>query len=242
VLSRARLQPSAPPVTENWSLFGVEICSRILAAEGALIGGDWCEAFPLGDDLIALSIGDVCGHGDEKYPARVAVRQAIRAAADAGFDAVETLMHANDFLRDYDPDEYATAVFGILDVARRTFAFANAGHPPPLLCTNAGPRYVEYDETSLPLGIADEIDLTLRIVRVPESSLVVLYTDGFTEREKQAAQGAIDLLDAARLAYRFPALSSASVIEHHLGLPNGNTDDAAMLTVWSSLAARHNEL
>jgi hypothetical protein len=42
---------------------GVAITTRIVPAENARNGGDWCEAWPLSATTVALSIGDVCGHG-----------------------------------------------------------------------------------------------------------------------------------------------------------------------------------
>jgi hypothetical protein len=38
----------------GWSLFGVQLTVRIIAADGAAWGGDWCESFPLGDGIIAF--------------------------------------------------------------------------------------------------------------------------------------------------------------------------------------------
>lgn len=76
-------------------------------------GGDWCEAFVISDDVIALSIGDVCGHGLEKYSAMVALRQAIRDAARLGLDPAQALAEANRFLRHYDPQENATGLLGL---------------------------------------------------------------------------------------------------------------------------------
>ena len=53
----------------------------IPATEEAIVGGDWYDAFTLPDGRIALSIGDVAGHGLRAAIVMGEVRQAFRAAA-----------------------------------------------------------------------------------------------------------------------------------------------------------------
>jgi serine phosphatase RsbU (regulator of sigma subunit) len=220
------------PASTGWSLYGVQLSARILAADGALTGGDWCEAFAVAAGVIALSIGDVCGHGDDKFATRMALRQSIRDAAHRGLDPAQTLIAAHYFLRNYDPDEYATAVFGLLSVEKRTFVFANAGHPGPLLCSVTGTEFLEYPETYLPLGIEEMTIPAVHTVTVPEASLLVLYTDGVTEHDRKPLHGAVELREAARFAYNFSSLPTAAVIERQMQLVDGNDDDAAILTAW----------
>jgi serine phosphatase RsbU (regulator of sigma subunit) len=203
------------------------------AALGAC-GGDWCEAFVLARDVVALSIGDVCGHGPEKFTAMIALRQAIRDAAWLGLDPAQTLSAANAFLRRYDPDENATAVFALLNTRRRSLAFANAGHPPPLMAGALGALFLAYAQTDLPLGIAAEIVPDLHVVNVPASTLLVFYTDGVSERGQKPIQGEAQLRDAAMFAYQASHLLSAAVIERQMFLTGSNLDDAAILTAWTS--------
>jgi serine phosphatase RsbU (regulator of sigma subunit) len=69
------------PATTSAAFHGVRLSTRIMPAALGAEGGDWCEGFVVSRDVIALSIGDVCGHGAEKSTAMVALRQAIRNAA-----------------------------------------------------------------------------------------------------------------------------------------------------------------
>jgi serine phosphatase RsbU (regulator of sigma subunit) len=229
--------PAAPEpqvtASTGWSLYGVQLSARIMAADGAQSGGDWCEAFAAAAGVIALSIGDVCGHGDNKFAARVAIRGSIREAAHRGLDPAQTLVAAHYFLRNYDPDEYATAVFGLLNVEKRTFVFANAGHPAPLLCGMTGAEFLEYPEADLPLGIEEMSVPALHAVEIAEAALIVLYTDGVTEHNRKPLNGAAELRDAAMFAYNFQSLPTAGVIERQMHLTDGNYDDAAILTAWA---------
>src|SRR5665213_1418166 len=106
---------------------GVRLSTRIMPAALAARGGDWCESFAVSEDVVALSIGDVCGHGAEKFAAMGQVRQTIRDAVGRGLDPPQTLAVANRFLRRYDPEENATAILALFNVRQGSIVFANAG-------------------------------------------------------------------------------------------------------------------
>jgi serine phosphatase RsbU (regulator of sigma subunit) len=222
----------AEPASMSWMLHGVRLSARIMPAARSQRGGDWCEAFAVSDDVMALSIGDVCGHGDAKYAAMVAMRQAIREAGGRGLDPAQTLIAGHRFLRAFDPEEYATAVFGLLNVRDRTLVFANAGHPPPLMASPRETIYLEYPAPDLPLGIQDPFVPALHTVSVPASTLLVFYTDGVTEHERKPLQGAAELRDAAIFAINFAMLPTAAIIEKQMFLAGSNRDDAAILAAW----------
>jgi serine phosphatase RsbU (regulator of sigma subunit) len=226
--------PRVPePASEGWTVHGVRLSTRIMAAEGAPRGGDWCEAFIVSDEELALSVGDVCGHGEDKYAAMIATRRAIREAACRGLDPAQTLVAAHRSLQAHDPDEYATAIFGLFNLRSRTLAFANAGHPPPLAATPRRAFFLEYGESDLPLGIENSCSPAIHEADVPRSTLLVFYTDGVTERKRRPVEGAGELRGAAIFATKFPSLPAAWVIEKQLSLSGANRDDAAILTAWT---------
>lgn len=212
---------------------GVRLSTRIMPAALATRGGDWCETFAVSEDVVALSIGDVCGHGEEKFAAMAAVRQTIRDAACRGLDPLQALAAANRFLCRYDPAENATAILGLLNVRQRSLVFANAGHPPPLIAGPFGALFLEYPEADLPLGIVAEIAPALHVVSIPVATLLVLYTDGVSERDRKPMQGEAQLRDAAIFAYGARHVASAAVIERQMCLTGSNLDDAAILTAWT---------
>jgi serine phosphatase RsbU (regulator of sigma subunit) len=232
------IEPVSPthvpePASMSWAVQGIRLSTRIMPAARALRGGDWCEAFAVSEDVMALSIGDVCGHGDGKYPAMAATRKAIREAACRGLDPAQTLTEANRFLCAFDPGEYATALFGLLHMRSNTLVFANAGHPPPLMATPRDTVYLEYPFADLPLGIDDSLVPALHTVTVPASTLLVFYTDGVTEHGRKALQGAAELREATIFATKFSMLPTAAVIEKQMFLAGSNGDDAAILTAWT---------
>jgi serine phosphatase RsbU (regulator of sigma subunit) len=219
------------PTTISASFNGVQISSRIIPAAGAMHGGDWCDAFSVTDDVLALSIGDVCGHGDAKFESMVAVRQAIRNAALRGLDPAQTFAEVNRFMHRHRPGELATAIFALLDTRQRSMFYANAGHPPLLLAGSHGALFLEYPEPDLPLGIDPDFMPAIRQVSIPAATLIVFYTDGVSESGRNSVQGSLQLLAAAKFVRDFPELPSATIIEA-MTLPTGsNIDDAAILTI-----------
>jgi serine phosphatase RsbU (regulator of sigma subunit) len=217
---------------------GVRLSTRSTPAHFATRGGDWCETFVLSGDIVALSIGDVCGHGTEAFPAMTAIRLAVREAAFRGLDPARTLAAANRFVCELDPDLHATAFFAWLDTHRGIITFANSGHPPPLLVAPSGSRFLTYAAADLPLGIETVLAPELRVANMPGQSLLVLYTDGVTEHERSPLRGEAQLRDAAYLAYKYSVSQAASAIEALMFLTPANGDDASILTAWMPRGSR----
>jgi serine phosphatase RsbU (regulator of sigma subunit) len=227
----AEAYPQEPPLT---SFNGLQISSRIIPAAGAKCGGDWCDTFALNDDVLALSIGDVCGHGTEKFDAMVAMRQAIRAAAFRGLDPAQTLAYVNRLLHEHAPGEIVTAIFGLLDTRRRLISYANAGHPPPIMAGPYGTLFLEFADPDVPLGVEAGLMPAIHEISLPASTLMVFYTDGVSESARDSVQGSIQLRAAAKFARDFPELPTATTIEA-MTLPEITFDDAAILTVRTPL-------
>jgi len=80
----------------------------------------------------------------------------------------------------------------------------------PIAQTGAGgAHFLDFADHDLPLGIEGALAPMLRRVDVPESSLLVFYTDGVTEHDRKPLTGAAALHDAAIFAYNFASLPRA---------------------------------
>lgn len=215
------------------SLFnGACISTRVLPARDSSRSADWCDVFVISEDIVALSVGDVCGHGDERYETMVAIRQAIRDLAALALDPATILARANRIVRERFADLTATALVAFLDTRSAYATFANAGHPPPLLVTSGGAHYEIAPIADLPLGVEDDLTSLTHVVQTPPRTLLVLYTDGVTEHERLPLLGEAQLLDAASSAYWNPLSPTALAIQERM-IPRGtNRDDAALLTAW----------
>lgn len=211
---------------------GVRSSTRIIAANHGARGGDWCEVFSLANGLVALSIGDVCGHGPLAFDSMVAIRAAIRDAAHDGLCPAEVLTAANAFICARGSDLFATAIFGVLDARIGTLTFVNAGHPPPLLAGADGAKFLTSQDPDYPLGLSPLLLPRTVTTIVPMETLLVLYTDGVTEHERDVLRGEAQLFAAAIDIERDGSLPTACAIAERMGLEVSNHDDAAILTAW----------
>ncbi len=75
--------------------------------------------------------------------------------------------------------KFVTMIYAVLDPARRTLTFANAGHPWPLLVDHAGARSIPTRE-GIPLGLSPG-RYSEETVALPPGARLLFYSDGITE-------------------------------------------------------------
>ena len=132
-LQRSLLPDALPAVP------GLDLAVRYLpATEGAAVGGDWYDAFPVADGRIGLVIGDVSGHNIASASIMGQVRSMLRAYAIDDPDPGAVLERTNAAVARLLPDALATVVYAVLNPASGDLVYANGGHPPPIVATVDG--------------------------------------------------------------------------------------------------------
>ena len=161
---------------------GVALEARYLpAARGTAIGGDWYDALELDDGRVAVVVGDVVGHGLRAATVMGQLRNAFRAYALLESSPAQTLARMNKLLEKDDTDAMATALYVIYDRDTGELVFSSAGHPPALLTSAGGARYLEGGR-SVPLGTAEIVPYRDAVARIDPGATLLLYTDGLVER------------------------------------------------------------
>ena len=198
------------------------------ASESQRVGGDFYDAFELPDGRVALTIGDVTGHGLEAAVIMGEIRQALRAASFESADPSAILDRASQLLIASGRTVFVTAVFGVLDRATGRFAYATAGHPPPLI--DDGVELRRLPSSGLPIGLRDDegVDFALRL-KAP--CTLVMFTDGLMEfaRDLDAAEQRIE--SAIRTLAREDIDHLAGALMKEVLGDDEPTDDIAILTV-----------
>jgi len=197
------------------------------ATDEAEVGGDWYDAFDLPDGRIAMSIGDVAGHGLEAAVVMGEVRQTFRVAAMENRDPGAVLDMANRLLLLRPQPTMVTAIFGTYD--GRTFEYASAGHPPPILGTPEG-SVEQLPIGGIPLGVDGTQGRPSWTVTIPPGSMLVLYTDGLIESQHDVVDGEQALLAAVRDEMSDRRADSAGSIRERVLGDRRNVDDVAILT------------
>ena len=169
------LLPSALAVG-NW----FELAARYVPGTADLrIGGDWYDSQIMTDGTVALSVGDVAGHGVEAAAQMGELRSAmsalrmVRSAPDDLIAVVHRLTAEMGY--------FATAVCVRLDPTGNLL-WASAGHLPPLVVHEDGQSDFLETQQSPPLGAGCVRGVPINRYRLNSGDTVLLYTDGLIER------------------------------------------------------------
>ena len=126
------LQRSLLPETLP-QLEGADLAALYLpGSTEASVGGDWYDAFALGDATVALVIGDVVGRGVKAASAMGQLRDAMRAYLLEGYGPADALSRVNRLLLTLGGG-FATIACALVDLRTGELRYAKAGHPPPLV-------------------------------------------------------------------------------------------------------------
>ncbi|HEV3091192.1 MAG TPA: SpoIIE family protein phosphatase [Candidatus Cybelea sp.] len=198
------------------------------AAEETNIGGDWYDALELSRERVLLAMGDVTGHGIEAAVAMNQTRHLLVACALLDSSPTHVLARVNaELCRSGAP--LITALAGVVDVRNFRFAYAAAGHPPPVLWEPGRPARL-LDVGSLPLGIVPEAQYQTHVVESVPGALIVLYTDGAVEHSRNVVEGESLLLAAVEAAGQAPS-GEAGMIYERIFAGRRIADDVAILTI-----------
>src|SRR6185503_17802934 len=194
------LLPALPKVD------GLQLAARYLVGvDGNQVGGDWYDVLPLPDGAVGVAVGDVVGHDLRAATAMGQLRGVLRSYAWDGGGPGSVLDRCDQLVQGLEMAAMATAVYARIEPATpdgsRLVRYANAGHPAPLVLT-PDRELLRLDEQRSPM-IGAVRDLGRRAgaghteaqVRCPPGSLLLLYTDGFTDVAGQDADERTDLLE-----------------------------------------------
>ncbi|MFW2368308.1 MAG: SpoIIE family protein phosphatase, partial [Desulforhopalus sp.] len=116
---------------------GYEFYAHMIPATS--VGGDLYDFIPLGDDSIAIAIGDVADKGVPAALFMAMVRSFLRAEIRPGISPKEVLQRVNLHIMDMnDKGVFVTVLLGILNNTSRQFTYTRAGHELPILVDDKG--------------------------------------------------------------------------------------------------------
>lgn len=197
------------------------------SSASALIGGDWYDALELPDGETLLSVGDLTGHGVTVASGMAMLLGALRGMAVAGTRPGQLMSWLNRLVDASVQPVLGSAVCCRYRPETRTLAWAQAGHPAPLLFRNGTGRVLPTPDGAL-LGAAPDAAYGQAEETLADGDLLLLHTDGLVPR----CHGAAAVQRLLDLAPRFHAARTAQdcvrTVVEEFGAA-GREDDACVL-------------
>ncbi|MER6675480.1 SpoIIE family protein phosphatase [Streptomyces sp. NPDC000983] len=211
------------------------VAVRYRPAVGALnVCGDWYDMVDLvGGDRLAVSVGDVVGHGLGAACVMGQLRSALTAASRVAAGPAQALDALGRYAHVVVGAESATAVTTFIDFDRRTIAYSSAGHLPPVLLHADGRVEFLDRATDPPLDARpDPMPRPEAETGFDEGATLVLYTDGLVERRREDIHDSLArLADSLVHHRRLDPESLADAVLTDLLPQGGATDDTALVVV-----------
>jgi PAS domain S-box-containing protein len=167
-----------PP--ESPSVPAFDMAGAVHPAEHA--SGDYFDFVSLGDGSLGILVADVSSHGLGPALLMAQVQAYTRALANSHDDPAVLLTHLNQLFASNRSGHIVTLFLGCLDVERRSFAYASAGHQAYVIGGDGALKVLK--ATGVPLGV--DANLTFccaSAIALEPGDVIVLPTDGIEETQ-----------------------------------------------------------
>ncbi|MFT4582307.1 MAG: sigma-B regulation protein RsbU (phosphoserine phosphatase) [Hyphomicrobiaceae bacterium] len=200
------------------------------------IGGDFYDAFPLGDDEYCVAIGDVAGKGVPAALFMVRTITALRAELLKNQSLEVAISKLNQLICGNNPSPmFATLIVGILNRRAGSFRYLDAGHGAVILGGGVGFKQLPL-RAGIPVGILDTAEYEVQSIDLKSGDVAFPYTDGVTEAVTQehkifTLESLMDglLAEAATSTSELANWVRLSIAQHIDGAPL--SDDLTMVIV-----------
>ncbi len=158
------------------------------------LAGDFFEVMKMTDDCYGVLICDVMGHGVRSALIVAMLRGLLEKQRAQAQEPGLFLQGLNDglaaILERAETTMFATAFFGVVDLAAGTFRYSCAGHPGPIVAGKNGVRQIacERAHKGPGLGLIRGACYPTSEIVLAEIDRMVLFTDGVLEAENQSGE------------------------------------------------------
>jgi phosphoserine phosphatase RsbU/P len=203
------------------------------AEAGLEVGGDWYDAFWIGERRIGVVVGDVVGRGLQAATTMGQLRAALRALAADATGPGAVLEGLDAYARRHDIGRMTTVAYAEVDLRDGAVAWACAGHPPPAVSVADGPAAFAWEGRSAPLDATlTSLPRPTGRTALPPAGWLVLFTDGLFERVDRPLQEGLDALVAEVHHHRGrSAADLAEAVTHAALIGRRASDDACLLAL-----------
>jgi PAS domain-containing protein len=204
------------------------------AMDEARVGGDFYDVFSIGEDKVAIVIGDVSGKGLNSAVQMAVAKYCLRGRAYSDDGPAAMLAQLNRTMSlESGPESFVTAFVGILECSTRRLTYANGGHEPVLVWVEHQQRVMQLEPTGPIAGIIDDASYGECGLQLVPGDEILLATDGLVEVKCTDhyldVQGLIDIYTDRKLG---GTLSAEGLVTHISEICSTTLrDDTAVLRV-----------
>jgi len=151
------------------------------------LGGDFFDVIQLSDHRCGVLVCDVMGHGVRAGLLTALIRGVVGELGERADDPAYVLAEINrgllPILHQTGQLVFASAFFGVIDLAAGTLVYSSAGHPPPFVLHRA-PAAVDELALANPepaAGIVEDFSYSRHTCDFGPGSVLIGYTDGLIE-------------------------------------------------------------
>ncbi len=161
------------------SVKGYDFAARSIPAKS--VAGDLFDFLSVGDDDVAVSLGDVSGKGMPAALLMANVQATIRAYSKLNPQPKDCVSRANDLLfTSTATEKFVTLFYGVLDTSKDVFHYVNAGHEPPFFYRK-GKETAVLKAGGIPLAVSDQFPYEEGKIEFRKGDLLVVFSDGIQD-------------------------------------------------------------
>lgn len=165
--------PRVVPEVADYDVFGI-------SRPAELVGGDFYDFLPLGEQAFGAAIADASGHG---LLAALLVRDVyvgLRMGIGGDLKIARAIERLNRILnKSRLTTKFVSLFYGEFE-AGGEIVYVNAGHPPPIHLRRGG-AFSELEPTGMVLGPSPTSTYSRRAVKMEPGDVMLLHTDGIFE-------------------------------------------------------------
>ncbi len=179
---QARLFPQRVPQIPTLDYAGVCLQARS-------VGGDYYDFLDLGNERVALVIGDIAGKGIAAALLMANLQANLRSQCVNAVEHPEKVLNSVNRLlfENTDANAYATLFFAEFDHRTGSVRYANCGHLPALVLRRNG-SIERLGPTCTVLGMFEDWQCAMAESQIDSGEMLALYTDGVTESFNEAQE------------------------------------------------------
>lgn len=157
----------------------------VRSVPGRLVAGDLFDVIDLGEDRIAVVIGDVSGEGAGSAILMASTQAYLHAAIRRGTPLDIAMREVNHYVCQHAPlDRFVSAWIGLFDLKHMTLTVVDAGHGHWALraASSGSITQTGADLAGIPLGIDPDRPYILTQMPLARGDRIILYSDGLVEQ------------------------------------------------------------